>query len=403
MTGQFDRILVTVTERVAESLCAATHVVDDHEIVIASSDERALGHTLRQVVQRHDDLLRVPVRAGPHLAEVVVARLDGAEVISPRLARMLVEMIVNQTLLVARMPDQHALKNEFILNLLRGDIKDEAEVIREGQILGMDLTLPRAVILIDAAEFILRGEQVGRPEEDEAQIRRRAQIIIANVVNFFHLPSDTICAYIGRGEVAVLKASTTHDLFAWADGNNGTASAGSGPEGEEWSASWANLTALKRAGSALLCRLCHDTASSLSIGIGRYHPGIRGLARSYQDALAALSLGLRLHGPNQLHCLDGLGTAAFVGVADERTKIDLARHLLSPLDHEPELLETLEVFFAENLSPSNTASRLSIHRNTLAYRLDKITGLVGLDPRRFDEAVQFHLAMLLRSLLSLPC
>jgi carbohydrate diacid regulator len=122
------------------------------------------------------------------------------------------------------------------------------------------------------------------------------------------------------------------------------------------------------------------------------------LARSYQDARAALSLGRRFHGQNGVHCLDSLGIAAFVGVSDERTKIDLATYLLSPLDHEAELLSTLDHFFAEDCCPSATAARLSIHRNTLGYRLDKITSLTGLDPRRFDAAVQIRLALLLRSL-----
>ncbi|WP_369128003.1 helix-turn-helix domain-containing protein [Ligilactobacillus salivarius] len=39
-----------------------------------------------------------------------------------------------------------------------------------------------------------------------------------------------------------------------------------------------------------------------------------------------------------------------------------------------------------------------MHRNTLNYRLDKIASLIGLDPRRFDEAVQIRLALLLRKL-----
>jgi carbohydrate diacid regulator len=93
-----------------------------------------------------------------------------------------------------------------------------------------------------------------------------------------------------------------------------------------------------------------------------------------------------------------LGIAAFIGVSDEQTKIELATHLLSPLDHEPELLATLNTFFATDCYPSSTASQLSIHRNTLSYRLDKITSLTGLDPRRFDDAVQIRLALLLRSL-----
>ena len=90
--------------------------------------------------------------------------------------------------------------------------------------------------------------------------------------------------------------------------------------------------------------------------------------------------------------------AAFVGISDERIKMDLAVHLLSPLDQDKELLETLATFFDENCCPSRTAKRLAIHRNTLSYRLDKIASLTGLDPRRFDDAVQVRLALLLRSL-----
>jgi len=43
---------------------------------------------------------------------------------------------------------QHELKNKFIHDLLRGSITDEADILRQGQILGMDFTRPRAVILI---------------------------------------------------------------------------------------------------------------------------------------------------------------------------------------------------------------------------------------------------------------
>jgi carbohydrate diacid regulator len=223
---------------------------------------------------------------------------------------------------------------------------------------------------------------------NEAEVRRRTQIVIGSIVGFFHLPNDTICAYIGNGEVAVLKACNTKNLVAWASLGSTT---------DRASSAWANLSALKRAGEALLEHLRSDISASISIGIGRYHPGVCGIARSYQDARAALSLGRCCYGANAVHCLDGLGTAAFVGIADEQTKIELAAHLLSPLDHEPELIDTLRVFFAQDCCPSTTASQLAIHRNTLTYRLQKIALLTGLDPRRFDEATQIHLALLLRS------
>jgi len=264
----------------------------------------------------------------------------------------------------------------------------EINLLREGQILGMDLTRPRAVILIDAADYILSTIAL-RELEPSAQILRRAQLVISSVVSFFHLPNDTICAYIGDGEIAVLKASSTQDLAAWTSRDD---------ELKQVDASWANLIALKRAGAALLDRLRGETQTTINLGIGRYHPTLKGLASSYQDARAALSLGKRFSGQNQVHCLDGLGIAAFVGLSHERTKIDLAKYLLSPLDQESELLETLDVFFFENCCLSTTASRLSIHRNTLSYRLEKITSLTGLDPRRFDAAMQIRLALFLRSL-----
>jgi carbohydrate diacid regulator len=100
--------------------------------------------------------------------------------------------------------------------------------------------------------------------------------------------------------------------------------------------------------------------------------------------------------------LSELGIAAFIGIADEDTKVDLAKYLLSPLDEEVELLTTLETFFSENCCPSSTAKQLSIHRNTLSYRLDKIASLTGLEPRKFDDAVQMRLSLLLRSLQLQP-
>src|SRR5690606_20501263 len=136
-----------------------------------------------------------------------------------------------------------------------------------------------------------------------------------------------------------------------------------------------DLEALKRAAHALLLRLEQDTGVALNVGVGRWYPGLSGLAKSYRDAVAAIELGRRLVGSGQVHALDNVGIAAYVGPADQRTKVDLAGHLLRPLDDEPELIHTLEVFFADDCRPLSTAERLAVHRNTLAYRLDKIRDL----------------------------
>lgn len=387
---QFEQVAQTVSERTAELLRARVWVTDEHGTVAASSERQAYGRDFERAVRELGvEYLDVALTVGGQTGHVLVAESATGEAISPRLARVLIELVINQAVMVAQLPNRHVLKSKFIADLLRGRVESEEDILREGHILGMDLTFPRAVVLLDATDYILPQDEGGFAERGE-QIARRTQYVIASIVAFFNLPNDTICASIGDGEVAILKASTTQDLVAWTDDDGGDFQ----PEG----ASWANLSALKRASNALLRRLRHDTGASITIGVGRYHPGIRGLSRSYEDARAALKLGRRFHGTNRVHCLDSLGVAAFVGIADERTKVDLATHLLSPLDQEPELLETLDTFFMENCSASSTAAQLCIHRNTLSYRLEKTASLTGLDPRIFDDAVQIRLALLLRSL-----
>lgn len=391
VSASFAQIANTITSKIGELLYVPVVVINNRGIVITSSDPHEVGKPLlwNKNESQIASVLHIPLRYETEMGEVIIGESINREVVSTRLMQALVELVVQQTTLQAHSSSNHELKNQLIYDLLLNRIQDESVILGRAKQLGIDLNPPRAVILIDAADFILKNSSANLEEFIEADQQQRIKTIISSIVNFFHLPSDTICANLGQGRIAVLKASDTKNLDHWADGTDVSGGA---------SSSWANLAALRRAADALLQRLSSDTGTAINIGIGRYHPGIRGLAQSYEDARAAISLGSRFKGHNRVHCLGELGIAAFVGVADESTKVDLAKYLLSPLDHEPELLTTLDIFFSENCCPSSTAKQLSIHRNTLGYRLDKIMSLTGLDPRKFDDATQMRLSLLLRSL-----
>ncbi len=51
------------------------------------------------------------------------------------------------------------------------------------------------------------------------------------------------------------------------------------------------------------------------------------------------------------------------------------------------LFMTFQSFLDSNLSITETARQLKLHRNTVLYRLNKIKNMTGLDPIRFAEAV----------------
>lgn len=308
------------------------------------------------------------------------------ELISPHLIDAIVESVLHK-IGQGESSNHYLLKNQLFSNLLHGRIENEAAILQQTKALGIDLSPPRAVILIDATDYVL--EKAADSEQRSNLEQQRTQYITNSIVGFFHLPNDMICADLGAGRIGVLKASNTRNLDLWAGSDDVASCADS---------SWANLTALKRAADELRLKLQQDTGSSIKVAIGRYHPGIKGLARSYEDARVALSLGSRLQKFDCVHCLAELGIAAFVGIADETTKVELAKYLLSPLDYEPDLLATINTFFTENCCFSATAKRLYIHRNTLNYRLEKIASLTGLDPRNFDDAVQIRISLLLRAL-----
>ena len=156
-TRALDRMADMITERASDLLEADVSIVDDHGTVVASSvrDLEGLSYD-RPGVDMLGERLQFPVHLEGRAVEVVVSQPRGNEEMSPRLARVLVELIVNQTAVVDRLPNKTELKNKLIHDLLQGSINDGAEIMREAEILGMDLTPPRSVILIDAADYILK-------------------------------------------------------------------------------------------------------------------------------------------------------------------------------------------------------------------------------------------------------
>ncbi len=57
------------------------------------------------------------------------------------------------------------------------------------------------------------------------------------------------------------------------------------------------------------------------------------------------------------------------------------------LKTHPELAATLRAWIGNDLAPAATAAELVMHRNTLTYRLNRITQLTGLDPRRVPDLI----------------
>jgi purine catabolism regulator len=129
-----------------------------------------------------------------------------------------------------------------------------------------------------------------------------------------------------------------------------------------------------------------------TIGIGGAYTKPNGLRWSYFEARDATSHGLPVNEPERLSLTSLLLASEDVPLAD------MAHESLNPLrtfdaTHGAELMTTLESYLNNNGSVAAVAEELTLHRNTVRYRLAQITELTGYDPAVTTDRVQLWLAL----------
>lgn len=131
-------------------------------------------------------------------------------------------------------------------------------------------------------------------------------------------------------------------------------------------------------------------------GVGRPSDSLDTLSVSYDEARISLETGLQHHQPGRVFSYSKQALERLTDlVPRDRAAIFLQKEL-SPEAQKiltDEMLETIRVFFQNDLNLSTTSRHLYIHRNTLLYRMDKIKKATGLDLRRFEDAVVFRFLM----------
>jgi len=110
-----------------------------------------------------------------------------------------------------------------------------------------------------------------------------------------------------------------------------------------------------------------------------------------------VALGRRFHQGDTVHVPWNIHLERLLHSIPEEQRIRFIEQAVNRSDLllEPEIVTTLETYFAMNCNVSDTAKKLYIHRNTLLYRLDKLKQDTGLDVRLFRDAVLVKLLLLL--------
>ncbi|MCR5249771.1 MAG: helix-turn-helix domain-containing protein [Lachnospiraceae bacterium] len=140
-----------------------------------------------------------------------------------------------------------------------------------------------------------------------------------------------------------------------------------------------------------------ELMEKVRIAYGKPAEGWSGLRASYLQAQTAMQVMESFHSECLVMSYASLGLGGLMLGLDREVCARYLREcfgesMRSRLDEEE--LRTVNCFFEHDLSFSETARDLFLHRNTLVYRLEKIQKKTGMDIRHFEDAVRLRMALL---------
>jgi len=140
-------------------------------------------------------------------------------------------------------------------------------------------------------------------------------------------------------------------------------------------------------------------------GVGRPARGTDNLLQSFQEAETAVSMCNSLQ--TQTRATFFGNSSLYTLLLSLKNPSELQKFCMSWLDdliaydeqQNSQLIETLSAYFSSNGNTGVTAEKLKIHRNTLAYRLNRIAEITCLDLDDADVRLNLHLALKAREVL----
>ncbi|SDC91981.1 transcriptional regulator, CdaR family [Geodermatophilus telluris] len=259
---------------------------------------------------------------------------------------------------------EEAQRAGFVDDLLRGDA-DVARLVERAEPFGIDLGKPHHVALV-------------APRDGDGTADRAATALERAVVERFGDREVLVATKDGR--VVVVVPGGPSPAFALPEG------VGVGTVLHQ---------ALQRRGIAGRWR----------VAAGRAFAGAYGVARSYEEALEALTVADRLGLETDVVHARDLLVHRVLG-RDQAAMVDLVRDVLSPLERvrggAEVLLETLQGYFDAGEVATEAARRLHVSVRTVTYRLARVAQLTGYRVSRPDQRFALHAAVLGARLLDWP-
>lgn len=352
-----NRLFQSVVHQMQPAIDRTIGVIDESLSIVACSDLGRIGESVPAVTAETFTVPEAFVVDGytykafarPHCEYVLF--VEGNDEEAERYAALLAVSLTNIKQYYDEKYDRgNFVKNVILDNILSGDIYLKARELR------FNSDVDRVVLLIRVASH--------------------SEVSAFDVVqNLFPDKAKDFVININENDIALVK-----EIRSGIDGRD-----------------------LEKLACSIVDTLSSEFYTQVSVGIGTVVSSIKELAGSFKEAQIALEVGKVFDTERTIVSYDNLGIARLIyqlptTLCEMFLREIFKRGSIESLDQET--LFTIQKFFENNLNVSETSRKLFLHRNTLVYRLEKIKRLTGLDLRRFDDAIVFKVALMVKKYLT---
>jgi PucR family transcriptional regulator, purine catabolism regulatory protein len=140
-------------------------------------------------------------------------------------------------------------------------------------------------------------------------------------------------------------------------------------------------------------------AWTVTAGLGGTCASASAIGRSYAQARRALETAQRFGRRGDVVAFEDLGVYRLLFHVNDRAELrGFIEQVLGPLieydqRHSSDLVRTLDAFLAQNGNVQATARELNLHVNSVAYRLQRIQAIAGLDLENSEDRLLAQLAL----------
>lgn len=370
------KLAYSIVERTMKIIDCNINVMDAKGRIIGSGDQERIGEihegallalTQKRVVAIDDASthtlhgvkpgLNLPLKLNNQIVGVIGLTGNPEGLLQfGELVCMTAEMMLEQVHLLQLLARNSRLREELVLSMIRND-SHSATMQEWAQRLGVDLTQPRIAMVVE-----LDSGQLG-VSTAMSELQQLQSLLMET-------GKDELMAIVSLTEMVVLKPAYLH--------------------AERW-----EPEAHKRRMEQLYQRLQQESPLRVRLALGNFFPDVGGVARSYETAKTTIKVGKQRMPDVHCYCYQDIKLPVLLdSLRAGWQAAELVRPLqrLKAMDGNGVFRETLHTWFRYNQQAGKTANALFIHKNTLEYRLRRISDLTGLNLSNFEDRFLLYVA-----------